>query len=199
MDTNVFMNSRRYCSDDCAKEAKDIQNESIFNYDTYQYLPVECDNVSARFPTFAYDHVNLRGRAGYGQAEGCIVDNFSALRNNPDQLTRDRCRVQLFTRIFQGSPNLKPGVPNPDKEMPILQGQGSTVLEGVQFSCKKAIMEETTNKFMPMLDCVQEVQKPEHIVEPWIRGGDDTRSFVKRQEFLAACGEAALQHSAKRF
>jgi hypothetical protein len=49
-------------------------------------------------------------------------------------------------------------------------------------------MELTTNKFMPMLDCVQEVQKPEHVVEDWIRGGDDTRSYVKRQEYLKSCG-----------
>lgn len=197
--SSVFLDSRRFCTDDCAKEAKDLQNESIFKYDTYQHLPVDCDGVNARFPGFAYDHVNLRGRAGYGQSEGCVVDNFSSLRNNPEQLTRDRCRIQLFTRIFQGGPNLKPGVPNPDKEMPIQQGQGSSVLEGVQYPCKKAIMEITTNKPMPMLDCVKEVQTSEHTVEPWIRGGDDTRSFVKRQEFLAACGEAGLVHSSRRF
>jgi hypothetical protein len=60
-------------------------------------------------------------------------------------------------------------------------------------------MEITTNKPMPILDCVKEVQQPDHVVEPWIRGGDDTRSFVKRQEFLAACGEASLVHSSRRF
>ena len=182
------MNSRRVCSDDCAKEAKDNQNEGIYNYEIYQYLPIECDGTNARFPTFAHDHVNLRGRVGYGVAEGCIVDNFSALRNDPSQLTRDRCRTQLFTRIFQGCPNLKPGVADPDMEMPILQGTGSSTLEGVKYACKKTIMEQATNKFMPMLDCVKEVQKPEHVVEQWTRGGDDTRSYVKRQEYLKSCG-----------
>lgn len=186
---SVFMNSRRLCSDDCAKESKDLQNEGIEKWQLYQHLPIECDGVNARFPTFAYDHVNLRGRTGYGQAEGCIVDNFSALRNDPAQLTRDRCRVQLFSRIFQGCPNLKPGIPNPEQEMPLIQGTGSSTLEGVAYPCKKAIMELTTNPFMPMLECVQEVQKSEHVVEPWIRGGDDTRSFVKRQEFLKTCNE----------
>lgn len=193
---SVFMNSRRLCTDDCAKEAKDLQNESIFGYETYQHIPVECDGQHARFPGFAYDHVNLRGRAGFGVAEGCVVDNYSLLRNDPSQLTRDRCRTQLFTRMFHGCPNLKPGVADPDKEMPILQGTGSSTLEGVQYPCKKTIMEMTTNKFMPMIDCVKDAQKPEHVVEPWgPRGGDDTRSFVRRQEFLEACGQAAFAHS----
>jgi len=188
MNNSVFLNSRRICSDDCAKEAKDVQNDGIYGYEMYQYLPVDCDGKNARFPGFAYDHVNLWGRVGYGQAEGCIVDNFSALRNDPAQLTRDRCRVQLFSRIFQGCPNLKPGVADPDAEMPILQGSGSDTFEGVQYPCKKTLMELTTNPFMPMLDCVKEVQKPDHVVESWVRGGDDTRSFVKRQEYLQSCG-----------
>jgi len=186
--TSVFLNSRRLCSDDCAKEAKDIQNEGISNYELYQYLPIDCDGKNARFPDFAYNHINLRGRVGYGIAEGCIVDNYSTLRNDPAQLTRDRCKTQLFTRIFQGCPNLKPGVANPDEEMAIIQGTGSDTFEGVKYPCKKTLMELTTNKFMPMLDCVQEVQKPEHVVESWVRGGDDTRSYVKRQEYLKTCG-----------
>lgn len=194
---SVFLNSRRLCSDDCAKEAKDLQNDGIVNYELYQHLPVECDGVHARFPDFSYNHINLRGRAGFGLAEGCVVDNYSALRNDPSQLTRDRCRTQLFTRIFTGCPNLKPGVSDPDKEMPILQGTGSSTLDGVAFPCKKTIMEQQTNKFAPLIECVKEVQKSEHVVEPWIRGGEDTRSFVKRQEFLQACGQANMSHSAR--
>lgn len=184
---NVYMNSRRLCSDVCAKEAKDTQNEAIAQYDLYQYLPVECDGVSARFPSFAYDHVNLTGRVGYGVAEGCVVDNFSALRNDPAQMTRDRCRTQLFTRIFHGVPNLACGVGDPDQEMPILQGSSSTTFEGVKYACKKSLMEKQLYNFDPLLDCVKQVQKPEHVVESWTRGGTDTRNYMLRQEFLKSC------------
>jgi hypothetical protein len=186
--TSVFLDSRRVCSDDCAKEAKDNQNESIYHYSVYQELPIQCEAPNARFPNFAYDHVNLRGRVGYGVADDCIVDQYSGLRNDPAQLTRDRCHIQLFSRIFQGCPNLKPGVPNPDVEMPITQGTSSGTLEGIQYPCKKAIMELTTNKPTPLIDCVKDVQNPDHLVEPWVRGGDTTRDFVKRQEFLSTCG-----------
>jgi hypothetical protein len=189
MSDSVFLNSRRLCSDNCAKEAKDVQNDGVYKYMMYQDLKVDCDGKNARFPKFAFDHVNLSGRNGYGIAEGCVVDNYSSLRNDPSQLTRDRCRVQLFSRIFQGCPNLKPGVVNPDQEMPLIQGTGSTTYEGVSFPCKKTITEITTKQFDPLTECAKEVQKSEHIVEPWVRGGDDTRNYVKRQELLSKCGQ----------
>ena len=185
---SVFLDSRRYKTDCCAKEAKDAQNDAIFGWSTYQYLPVQCEAPKMRSPDFQYDHTNLRARIGYGVAEGCVVDSYSALRNDPNQLTRDRCRVQLFERVFQGVPNLKPGVVNPDVEMPLVQGTSSTTLEGVSISCKKSIMEQTTHNPVPLLDCMKDIQDPKHIVEPWVRGGDDTRSYVRRQEFLKSCG-----------
>lgn len=188
---SVFLDSRRVCSDDCAKEARDLQNDGVFGYTTYKHMPVACKDPQGSTPGFMYDHVNLHGRPGYGVAEDCVVDRYSALRNDPNQLTRDRCRQQLFSRIFQGCPNLKPGVADPDKEMPLLQGSssGDFVPPGkAPASCKRAIMEQETRGFWPLIDCVKEVQKEEHIVEPWVRGGDDTRSYVRRQEFLNKCG-----------
>jgi hypothetical protein len=186
----VFMDSRRLCSDKCAKETKDVQNDGIYGYEMYQYLPVDCDASGkvARFPSFAYDHVNLTGRAGYGVAEGCVVDNFSALRNDPNQLTRDRCHQQLFTRIFQGGPNLRCGIVDPDAEMPIVQGVGSRDLAGVQYPCSRTLMEKETYHPIPMLECIKDVQSVEHTVESWIRGGEPTRDFVHRTEFLKSCG-----------
>lgn len=182
------MNSRRLCTDDCAKEAKDTQNEGIFGYSVYRELPVKkCEPPQARYPEFSYNHVNLRGRVGYGYAEDCLVDKFSALRNDPSQLTRDRCRQQLYTRIFQGCPNLKPGVADPDLEMPIMQGISNGNLEGTTLSCKRAIMEKPMNNIIPLVSCMQDIQDPDHLVEPWTRGGIDTRDHVLRQQMLGQC------------
>jgi hypothetical protein len=182
------MNSRRLCSDTCAKEAKDNQNDSIINYDLYQYLHVPCDGAHARFPSFAYDHVNLTGRTGYGVAEGCVVDNYSMLRNDPAQMTRDKCKTQLFTRIFQGAPNLGCGMGDPEKELNVLSGSSSSTFEGTKFPCKKSLMEKQLYHFDPLLDCVKQVQAPKHIVEQWTRGGTDTRNYMLRQEMLKDCG-----------
>jgi len=185
-------------SDCCAEETKDVQNNAILDYELYQYLPVKCDNEHARYPEFAYEHVNLHGRVGYGISDGCVVDNYSKLRTDPAVLTRDRCRIQLFSRIFQGCPNLAGGIADSDAEMPILQGLGTRDLDGVSYVCKKAITEMQTNKPMPLLDCTKEVQNPVHIVEEWIRGGDATRDYVRRQEFLKECGKTTFRKEGLR-
>lgn len=186
---NLFNIAKNVHSDDCAEEAKDIQNEGMFGYHTYNYIPVECDGQNAVYPDFSYEHVNLRGRSGYGVSDGCVVDKYSVLRNDPKQLTRDRCRTQLFSRIFQGCPNLRGGVVNPDDEMPILQGTGSRDFDGYLFECKKSITELETYHPIPLLDCVKDVQKPDNCVEPWTHGGDPTRDYIRRQEFLKQCGD----------
>jgi len=190
--STVFLDSRRVCSDDCSKEARDNQNDNIFNYEMYQYLPVDCDNTHARFPEFSYDHINLTGRIGYGMAEGCVIDSDSQLRNDPSRLTRDKCRIQLFERIFQGVPNLRPGVGDPSTELDILSGSSSDELFG-QAGCKREITEQQTYHPTPLLDCIKQVQDPKHIVEPFIRGGDNTRDYVRKQEFLEQCGMSSFK------
>ena len=188
MSKNIFLNSKNYSTDCCAKEAKDAQNEQLENYFLYQYLPIKCESPNMRSPDFQYDHPNLRARIGYGLADDCVVDQYSSLRNNPNQLTRDRCKIQLFERIFQGCPNLKPTVDDPGKELPLQQGLSTTTLEGIRFSCKKTIMEEPTYKFVPLVDCMKDIQNPKYVVEAWTRGGDPTRDYVRRKEFLNRCG-----------
>lgn len=185
---DLFNISKHIRTDNCAEEAKDIQNEGMFGYKTYGFHPVECDGQHARFPDFSYQHVNLRGRTGYGLADDCVIDKYSELRNDPKQLSRDRCRVQLFSRIFQGCPNLRGGIVNPDDEMPIIQGSGTRDFDGYLFSCKKSITELQTYNPIPLLDCVKEVQNPDNCVEPWVHGGDPTRDYIRRQEFLQQCG-----------
>lgn len=185
---NIFLDSKNYSTDCCAREAKDAQNEQLEKYFLYQFLPIQCKSPNMRSPDFQYDHPNLRARIGYGLADDCVVDQYSSLRNDPKQLTRDRCKIQLFERVFQGCPNLKPTVDDPGKELPLQQGLSSTTLEGVKFSCKKTIMEQPTYQFVPLVDCMKDIQNPKYVVEGWTRGGDPTRDFVRRKEFLNRCG-----------
>jgi len=187
---SIFRSNDSYRSDCCAKEAKDIQNDSIFSHEVSNYLPVPCtDNTIMRSPDFQYDHPNLHARIGYGWTDSCTVDKLNDLFNNPEQMTRDRCRTQLFARIFQGCPNLKPGIADSDVEMPILQGTSTSAYEGIQYPCKKSIMEVDYDRNIPLVNCLKdEVQNAEHIVPPWTRGGDPTRQYVQRQDFLKQCG-----------
>lgn len=194
----VFFNTQRVCSDACAMEAKDNQNDEISDYQLYRYLPVPCEAPEPRYPKWSYDHVNLHGRIGYGQSDGCDIDSFSELRNDPNQLTHDRCKIQLFTRLFTGCPNLTPGVPNPDIELPILQGSSSDDLTGPQGDCKRSMVDEKSiQDWWPLIPCVASAQDPKHIVEPWTRGGVDTRDFVRQSEWLSRCGAIGPRNQVK--
>ena len=199
--SEIFLDANNNVSSDkCAQDTKETQNNSIEKYEFFQYLPVDCDKSGKipRYPTFAYDHVNLFGRIGYGETEGCVVDNSSELRNDPRKMTHDKCHQQLFSRIFQGGPNLRCGTVDPDKEMPILQGNGSRDLAGVTYPCNRSLMELQTNNPMPMQECIKPVQSVEHTVEPWVRGGVPTRDFMLRQEFLESCGVKSFTRGKNR-
>lgn len=179
---NMFDMKTKTCSDTCWQVSKDIHNEQIEKYHIYPTNYVECKNPNVRMPDFSLDHINLRGRPGYGLADDCLIDQYSSLRNDPNSFTQDRCHIQLFERIFAGGPRLKSATGDINKELDILSGSDTN-----PFKCKKTIMEIQTNKFAPLLDCVKDVQKPEHIIPTWTNGGEDTRSYINRAEFNKNC------------
>lgn len=184
----IFLESNNFSSDCCARKAREAHNDLSVDWVLYQHLPIPCETPNMRSPDFQYDHTNLRARIGYGQTDDCVVDEFSKLRNDPAQLTRDRCRIQLFERIFQGCPNLKPGVADAGAEIAIQQGTNNEQIEGVSIPCKKTIMELDTSHRIPLVDCMKDIQEPEHIVPTWTWGGEPTRDFERRKEFLNRCG-----------
>ena len=107
---------------------------------------------------------------------------------------------QLFQRLFTAAPDLRPGARDPDREMPILQGVGTRgggvganscaapdkgLCAGGSMPC--ATPSEVSREPMPMLPCVSEIQRAEHVVEPWTRGGEASRDFVRRQQWLKEC------------
>jgi hypothetical protein len=97
-------------------------------------------------------------------------------------MTQDRCRIQLNNRIFTSGPNLRCGKTDIGGELELIEGRDTNNVR-----CKKQIMEEEMNNFMPLLDCVKDIQKPENIVPLWTNGGEDTRSYIHRTEFNKNC------------
>lgn len=191
MSTPLFLDENTLRNDKCAMELRDKYNVGISKYTMENYAydwPVKCHVPDQRMAPFVYDHPNLHPRIGVGLSDDCLIDQYSSLRNDPEQMTKDRCRIQLFERVFQGVPNLKPGRVDPGQEMPLQQGVDNTVYEGSVLPCKKSLMEFALKEFDPLLSCVKEIQNPVHIVEPWVRGGIPTQDYERRQEFLRNCG-----------
>jgi hypothetical protein len=193
METQIYNTDAQLNSDTCWMNAKDNNNNQLEKYSLYYNDNSRVDKEYGSLPNMAYDHVNLLGRPGYGVSDDYLVDVYSSLRNNQAALTRDRCPIQLTTRTFTGGPQLRGKPGDIDKELDVLSGSdtriintttvGSDGINNKQQACNKSIMEQTTNKFMPMLDCIKDIQHPENIVQSWTRGGEDTRSYVNKVKF----------------
>lgn len=174
-------------NDTCWMESKDIKNQNIDEYMHYNTNFVECKDPNVRMPTYYVDHVNLRPAPHPNVAnhpDSCLIDHESQLRNDKAKQTRDRCNIQLFHRMFQACPNLRPGVGDPNTELDVLSGSNSS---HIYDKCNEKIMEKQIYHPTPMLDCVAEIQNPEHIVPQWVRGGEDTRNYLNRKRFLEKC------------
>jgi hypothetical protein len=189
-DANVSLNS-----DSCWMNAKDNYNNNVGKYSLYYNDTAKENKQTGTLPDMANDHINLRGRPGYGLADDYLIDIYSALRNDPNAMTRDRCSIQLITRTFAGGPKLTGKSGDINKELDVLSGSDTRALPALSnadenvsmpYRCNKSIMEITTNEFMPMLDCMKEVQKPQHIIPDWTRGGEDSRSYKNKAKF-ASC------------
>jgi len=176
--TTFFDKQNSLCSDSCWTTYKNYGNNKINNYQIYDNQLVDCESPYVRMPTFMYDHVNLRGRPGVGVADSCLIDNNSELLNNRERSTRDRCKLQLFRRLFDAGPALKGQSGDINKELDILSGSDSSL--GIPIPCKKEIMERQINQPVPLIDWIKDVQNPNNIVPIWTNGGDDTRAYINR-------------------
>ena len=171
------------CSDTCWKNSKEENNKEISDYNLFdRYADFKSDNTYGSFPNLALEHPDLRGRPGYGVADSYLIDNYSALRNDPEALTHDKCQNQIFERVFQAPPLIKGAEGNIEEELSLLSGNDTN-----QFKCKKTIMEKELNYAYPLVDCLKDLQNPDHIVPEWTNGGEDTRSYKNRAEFNKRC------------
>lgn len=166
-------------NDNCWRNVKDFNNNEINQYFLYNNSQeFNTDNKYGSLPNFRLEHPNLRGKPGYGLSDSYLIDNYSALRNDPDSLTHDKCGIQLFERVFQAPPLLKGAEGNLEKELDLLSGSDTNV-----FKSKKSIMEREKRIGYPLLDPLKELQNPDNIVPQWTNGGEDTRSYKNRAEF----------------
>lgn len=176
MSAAVFDGVNRLNEDRCYQATRDQNNQSIAAY----YLNQQAYGAQApgacRRDRPALDHRNLFGyRAGYGFADGCTIDHDSTVRNNAAALTNPREKHQLFQRLYQAGPDLNSGLPRPDVESRLWQGELD-----VSRSCTGGVPWD--RPFINMLPCVASVQDAAHIVPEWTWGGDPTRDYVRRPD-----------------
>jgi hypothetical protein len=108
----------------------------------------------------------------------------SELRVNT-QMTHDKNRQQLCVRTTTGGPNLDKGGLLPNIDSRLKNGDDTSDIKACDIVSEKSFIPYT---FYDLKPCVKEVQNPKHIVEPWKRGGEATRDYVRDNEYLQKCG-----------
>lgn len=177
-------------SDTCWQNAKEHNNGLIEKYALYDNYSDKEKKQSGSFPAVSAEHINLRGRAGVGVSDDYLIDVYSSLRNDEGAMTRDRCPIQLYTRIFTAGPRLKGQSGDIDRELDFLSGSDTRTIPaigggvaGPPLCSNKTIMEKQTYKFAPLLDYMKEVQNPDNIIPNWQWGGESSRAYLSKLKY----------------
>lgn len=177
----VYNHENRLTVDNCAQLTKELQNASVNKHQLYNFYYTN-DCKCEVLDDFLFDN-NMVVKDGYGFTSGCTVDLDSELRLN-SAVTHDKDRIQLCTRWHQGVPNLNKGGLVPNIESRLKNADDTSDIR----DCDK-IVEKNYDRFIPLVGCLaQGVQNPNYIIEPWTRGGAQTRNEVRSNEYLQRCG-----------
>ena len=176
---DIFDGQNQLRADGCFIAAKDRENERIVQYvlQPGAYGAPDVNACPVRTPRPDLDHRNLRiKQRGYGVADGCVINADSAIRNNLSAMTNPNEKHQLFARQFQAAPDLNSGIPRPDIESRLLQGELD-----VSRACTGGVTWD--RPFIDMLPCVAAAQTAEHTVTSgWTWGGEPPRDYVRRPD-----------------
>lgn len=175
--SDMFFQLHRPTDDTCYSKVEDDQNLSQFEYSTYNYF----DKARNNLIDFSSAHRNLRFGDGTGVPSPDSIDVDSTIKNGKKWTPRGV--QQLAPRAFQAVPDLSGGsVKDTDEENKVrstMHYDRSVALSGVYID----------HQFEPLLPSIsQEVQNTDHIVEPWVRGGGNTREASRSLSYLESQG-----------
>jgi hypothetical protein len=162
----------RLTQDACARQARELENESVLNY--YSWNPLDCENMS-KVKEFAFKHPNLRFRTGYGVADSCTIDDDSKTRMIP--LTHGPEKRQMHIREFHAVPNLSHGCFAPVTESKLINGQNTSRL----FTDCAILPEVDFNRFTPFTDCMRKFINGYSEYEEDARIGINTRELTRKK------------------
>jgi hypothetical protein len=145
-----FDQGNRLTQDSCAIVARDLENQSVFDYLTFNPKTLPCEGEIKRISDFQSCYPNLRFKSGYGQVPSCRIDGDSAMRYNPETLRHPE-RKPLYTRVFTAAPNLGKGTCVPNTESYLKTGAWDTTLNK---DCS-SLAETNFDRYTPFLSCVQ--------------------------------------------
>ncbi len=165
------------------------QDPSVVMVDEYQSMQpasyMLTDYYQDRWCDSRQDYANRIGQQPmlfYKPYENsCVVSDSTKLRNG--KMTNKRYINQLTARPFVGPATQVPGRNDSSKNTDL----SSQLRHGVATTTYKPI-EKTSGISIDRFDCLPEYGNPqriEHVLEPWVRGGEHTRDAIRRQDYAA--------------
>jgi hypothetical protein len=179
---NRFLNQRTNLKEDCCEITwRDRTNEIISNYRLN--FPSKCE----------IDPGYLCEPGLFEQKPPLICDNIctsSNLKNGciGNVMTHTGARQQLRTRPFRTVPYMgtcRAPMLNPDAYSILVSGESTRTGKGCN-----SLSGINIDRFVPMVPCLREnIQDPVHYIPKyWVRGGMDTRAYIRNSDYLRACG-----------
>lgn len=148
---HYFDNGNKLRQDACALDARDRENQSQIDYNTFNFFHAggTCTEVEQKVKSLANEYPNMRFRVGYGVASSCTIEEDNKMRYGAD-VTHGPERRNLNSRNFVAGPNFSRGQLIPNLESVLITGV-DTINER---DCYK-LAESQYGVFPPMSSCVE--------------------------------------------
>jgi hypothetical protein len=159
---------------------RDRSNEIMADY--WMYCPATCGQN---------DYLCEVGLEKQRSPKLCGTEQLSSdLRNGclGNVLTHDRTRRNLDVRPYRTVPGMTQCLTplmNTDVYSQMISGEATRTGKGCN-----SLAGVTINRFTPLVPCLQyNIQNPVHYIPKyWVRGGMDTRAYIRNVDYLRACG-----------
>lgn len=175
---NPFNYNDRIGNDACDLSQNNIQNSKAANY-LLTNLNVSCPmNQTVQCAT-SQPAINYTGTFQVGMG-GCNIDDNSLLHIT--DLTRNKCKINLFQRPFVTVPYLGRGKSNAVLESQLQQGELANNRKSINPSSEVSYQNYQSTPLIPSLQAT--INNPANLVEGvaqegWIRGGIPVRQLTK--------------------
>lgn len=180
----ILNNQHSLASDECAREAKERQNDMYNDYMSFNYFNA-CD-ARDRIRDFSVDN-HLVYMDGYGSVRDCTVVDDTKIRYGWEW-TNQRGNQQLPKRVFTAVPDLGRGAFNAEIETSVKQGEDTNTRKTCDNLSEASLLKYTMT---PLIDCLRgSIQDPNNLVPSWTWGGENTRDTINQKAFLEQHGYA---------
>jgi len=177
----TFHRTSRLGDDKCDLSQRNVQNSNSANYMLTNYRPA-CPMGSAIDFAVSQPSVNFTGSHQVGIG-GCNVNESSKLLMG--DLTKPRCRINLYQRPFATVPYLGRGPSNPELELQLQSGELANNRKSINPSTEVSHMKY---RHTPMISSLRAtVSNPANLVEGvaskgWVRGGVPSRELYQMRD-----------------